>query len=144
MWVTKLANYIPLNYFLQISSLSPLSLRMWEGPMAPVSPGAPKSLVRPCINRCPHYEKCPDQLIQASPLLYGIGITCGLKTFYSLVWLQFYRMKVMCKLIQLSPGSSDLNHGLDQIRTQSCLRSPVFLREGGRVNGNIQYMPLLM
>ena len=48
MWVTKLVNYVLLDYYLQISSHSTLSLRTWEGPMVPVSPGAPKSLARPC------------------------------------------------------------------------------------------------
>ena len=49
-WVTKLVNYVLLNYYLQKSSHSTLSLRTWEGPIALVSPGAPKSLVRPCLN----------------------------------------------------------------------------------------------
>ena len=42
MWVTKLVNYFPFNYCLQISSPSTLSLPTWKGLMTAASPGAPK------------------------------------------------------------------------------------------------------
>ena len=38
---------LSVEYYMQISYHSTLSLRIWEGPMAPESLGAPKSLVQP-------------------------------------------------------------------------------------------------
>ena len=82
VWVTMLVNNVLLNYYLQISSHSTLCLRTWEGPIAPVSPGAPKSSVRPW-STCSAIAKHSKS--KATAKLLNICTEHALNTLFSLV-----------------------------------------------------------